>query len=297
MHDRSLRRSRWLGLALSLLWPGLGHVYGHFDRVGSLLLLLPVCLGLGLWWLMQVEQPTALTLAIALALLVTWLLLVLGCAVHAWHVVGRRPLVTRASPQRLIGVLLPVALVINTALAARGVVPVRWRPCRADSAAMLPTLRDGEWLLVQVGFYRAHAMQRGDMVALAWPANASRLRFRRLIGLPGDTVQRRAGRIWVNGVALAQAAIDAPPPADAPDARLDRLTLPSGRTFTVLKRTDDGPMADTPPLAVPAQSVFVIADNLDATPDSFTVPFAAVSGRAAIIVWSAEPARIATVLD
>jgi signal peptidase I len=280
MHDRSpdvLRRSAWLGVALSLLWPGLGHVYGHFDRAGSLLLLLPICLGLGLWWLMQVEQPTLVTLAIALALVAAWLLLVLACAAHAWRVIGRRPLVARRPPERLLWVLLPAALLVNTALAGRAVVPVRWRPCRVDSAAMLPTLREGEWLLVQVGFYRAHVMRRGDVVAFVQRPEPSVLRFRRLIGLPGDTVQLRAGHIWLNGAALPRTEIDAPAPADAP------------------KRTDNGPA-----FVVPPQAVFALADNLDATPDSRvqsfgTVPFAAVIGRAAIIIWSADPARIAAV--
>ena len=60
---------------------------------------------------------------------------------------------------------------------------------------MTPSLPPGERLLVR----RTHAPQRWDTAVLRSPSDARRLLVKRVVGLPGEEIQLRGGRVWVDG--------------------------------------------------------------------------------------------------
>jgi signal peptidase I len=72
---------------------------------------------------------------------------------------------------------------------------------RIEGQSMEPNLHDGEYVLIDKISYQLHAPERGDVIVFV-PPNNERDYIKRVIGLPGDTVEIRGGQVYVNGVAL-----------------------------------------------------------------------------------------------
>ncbi len=80
-----------------------------------------------------------------------------------------------------------------------------------QSLSMEPTLHEGEYLIVSKISYWLSQPERGDIIVLAPPNNQSDIPYiKRVIGLPGDTVEAYDGRLWVNGIALNEPYISGP---------------------------------------------------------------------------------------
>jgi signal peptidase I len=71
-------------------------------------------------------------------------------------------------------------------------------------SSMTPTLHDGEYLIIGKVSYWFHPPERGDIIVFHPPTNPQEDYIKRVIGLPGETVEIRDGRVWVNGVSLEE---------------------------------------------------------------------------------------------
>ena len=81
---------------------------------------------------------------------------------------------------------------------------------RIESVSMNPTLQPGEYVLVDKISYLWSAPQRGDILVFHHPAGDRDL-IKRLIGLPGETIEISGGVVKINGQALDEPYIAAPP--------------------------------------------------------------------------------------
>ena len=70
---------------------------------------------------------------------------------------------------------------------------------RVQGTSMLPLLHDSERIIVNKFVYRFHDIQRGDVVVFWFPREPTVSFIKRVVGLPGDTVELRAGALYVNG--------------------------------------------------------------------------------------------------
>lgn len=78
--------------------------------------------------------------------------------------------------------------------------------------SMVPSLHNGQYLIASKVSYWLHPPERGDIVVLDPPKQQSDVPYiKRLIGLPGDVVEIHDQRVWVNGIALNEPYIQAPP--------------------------------------------------------------------------------------
>lgn len=81
-----------------------------------------------------------------------------------------------------------------------------------QSISMEPTLHEGQYLIVSKLAYWFHGPERGDIIVLDPPNGRSEIPYiKRVIGLPGEKVEVRDGRVWVNGIALNEPYISGPP--------------------------------------------------------------------------------------
>ena len=92
---------------------------------------------------------------------------------------------------------LVLALVLRTF-----VVQAFWIP----SGSMIPTLDPGDRVLVLKFWYHLPSLdpKRGDVVVFKYPVDPRRDFVKRVIGLPGETVELREGKVYVNGVQIAE---------------------------------------------------------------------------------------------
>jgi signal peptidase I len=75
---------------------------------------------------------------------------------------------------------------------------------RVQGTSMEPLLRDGDRIVVNKFVYRFQPIETGDVVVFWYPRDPSVSFIKRVVGRPGDVVEVRAGRVFVNGALLAE---------------------------------------------------------------------------------------------
>lgn len=131
---------------------------------------------------------------------------------------------------------------------------------RVQGTSMLPLLQDGERIIVNKFIYRFHPIERGDVVVFWYPKDPSVSFIKRVVGLPGDTVEIRGGILYVNGQVVREEYL-------APRFR-DHDT--------------------TPPTPVRRGYYFVLGDHRNSSNDSRSwgeVPEKYIYGRAVFRFW------------
>lgn len=166
-----------------------------------------------------------------------------------------RPPLLRRVAREVAETVVPaivIALLINLFLA---------RATRVLGQSMEPTLHSSQRVVVEKVTYRfLHGPRHGDIVVMDMPDQAEML-IKRVVGLPGETIEVRGGYAYVDGTQL-----------DEPWIR-----RPGGRDFG--------------PLTIPPLHVFVLGDNRGASNDSRSfgpVPIDYVVGRAWFSYWPPE---------
>ncbi|HYG58486.1 MAG TPA: signal peptidase I [Symbiobacteriaceae bacterium] len=91
------------------------------------------------------------------------------------------------------------------------------------TGSMEPTVRAGNRIWTDKITLRFGPLQRGDIVVFDPPVQTESQYLKRVVGLPGETVEVRDGKVWVNGEAL-----DEPYIMDEPAYRYGPVTVPAG---------------------------------------------------------------------
>jgi signal peptidase I len=123
--------------------------------------------------------------------------------------------------------------------------------------SMEPSFHPGQRVVVSKVAYVFGEPKRGDVIVFESPVEPEDF-IKRIIGLPGDTVEIRNGFVYVDGVALSEPYL-----AQAPDYTMAAVTIPDGEYF-------------------------VLGDNRNFSNDSHTgwlVPTANIRGKAWLSTW------------
>lgn len=91
------------------------------------------------------------------------------------------------------------------------ILPVRMflvQPFYVEGASMEPSFYDKEYLIIDELSYRFHAPVRGEVVVFRNPDNHKQYYIKRVIGLPGETIEIISGKVFINGKELNETYID-----------------------------------------------------------------------------------------
>jgi signal peptidase I len=244
--------------------------------------------------------------------------------------------VTRATSRPIKKQGSTLGFLVRLALAAWILRALLLEPFFIPSGSMLPTMAIGDYLFVEkwpygysrfsfpwqfppiAGRWLQRIPKRGDVVVFKPSSSDHDSWIKRVIGLPGDTVEVRNGGLILNGRAVPRAALGPRPVTISPNSPCRtiggppdvvalngaaqclyptfRETLPGGRSYLTLDQADV-PADNFGPVTVPAGNVFVMGDNRDDSEDSrFSaaeggvgfLPVERIVGRAGYAFWSTD---------
>lgn len=138
-----------------------------------------------------------------------------------------------------------------------------YQPVKVEGTSMAPLLSDQERIFINKFVYRFEPISRGDVVVFWYPLDRSKSFIKRVVGLPGETVEIRQGGLFVNGQAIPEPYV---PP-----------------------QYEDS--SDFGPVRVPADSYFVMGDHRISSNDSRVFGSVAsrfIYGRAVFAYWPVD---------
>jgi signal peptidase I len=181
-------------------------------------------------------------------------------------------------------------------------------PFKIPSGSMIPTLLVGDYVLVKKFAYGVRlpvtdtllfevgTPQRGDVVVFRYPDNPRQDFIKRIIGAPGDRVEIRENRVWVNGQPLDRIPQGTFEYADGAGAGVSaqRYTeiSPDGAEYTIIRLASGVPPGSGDGVwLVPEGHYFMMGDNRDNSQDSRRwrnkfVDASQIKGKAFRIHWS-----------
>jgi len=206
---------------------------------------------------------------------------------------------------KTIGYAVVIAIVVRT---------FAYEPFSIPSGSMIPTLVVGDYLFVsKLSYgYSRHSFpfsmpvvdgrvmfekpERGDVAVFKLPADGRTDYIKRIIGLPGDTIQVKGGILHINGEPVQRERVDDFVYQDSygiyhRTVRYKEI-LPNGKEHEIIEESDTYPVDNTPLFRVPAGHYFAMGDNRDNSRDSRYsievgfIPAENLVGRADMIFFS-----------
>src|SRR3979490_1622107 len=141
-----------------------------------------------------------------------------------------------------------------------------YQPVKVEGTSMAPLLSDQERIFINKFVYRFEPIERGDVVVFWYPLDHSKSFIKRVVGLPGESVEIRQGAVYVDGRIVLEPYV---PP-----------------------QYED--LSDYGPVRVPKDSYFVMGDHRISSNDSRVFgPVASrfIYGRAVFAYWPVRPFR------
>jgi signal peptidase I len=266
--------SPWVTALLTLLTPGLGHVYLGQARRGIALFILIMIADTLLLFAMMGVLARFWMFAVSLALLLGLWLFIMADAITRARRAESQPGQSYNRWQIYLGAFVLACLIFAApciyGLHAKASGQLGY--FRAAAASMAPTLRQGEYFLADSTFYRSRPPSRGEVAVYVHPKQKDIHVIKRIVATEGDRIAIRNGRAIVNGMAVEEPY--------------------------VVAGAWQAPFANMPETRVPPEHVFVLGDNRANSEDSRDnsahgpVPIKNLVGRVTDIAFSPDISRM-----
>ncbi len=295
------RRFAWLAVGLSILMPGVGHVYcGKLLRglVYGLLygVAVPIVLGL-----LAYVGPAS-TALFGFLMVIATLGIVVGAAADSYRLARRTKPDYEPKGYNCPAVYILLGLMIQGSclgytLHVRGSL---FEAFRVTSASEYPTIVLNDRILVDKTAYRKTDPGIGETVLFRPPDRNWRIHYiKRIVALAGDTVKIENGLLYINGKELPRRRIgEEKTPLGISDEAANTIEgvvyeeTNGAATYRVFSApSPNDPAQNLAETTVPDHHCFVLGDNRDHSWDSRhfgPVPYAAIRGRADYVYWPAD---------
>jgi signal peptidase I len=146
-----------------------------------------------------------------------------------------------ASNRRALGCLIEIVeTVVLTAIIFIVLQTFVGQPFKVEQVSMQDTIEEGQYVLVDKLTPRFDGYHRGDIIVFTPPANvetpAGKPYIKRIVGVAGDRIEIRDGRVFVNGIALDEPyvyTVDGTPQPTTPHGEVSEWTVPAGDLFVM----------------------------------------------------------------
>ena len=140
------------------------------------------------------------------------------------------------------------------------VIVFLFQPVKVEGTSMLPQLVDKQRIFVNKLVYRIEGIERGDVIVFKFPGDPRHSYIKRVVGLPGESVEVRGGTVLIDGTTLAEPYV--------PQRYRDRGSHPA--------------------VSVPEGAYYVLGDHRNTSNDSRTwgvVEETFITGKAVFAYW------------
>lgn len=140
-----------------------------------------------------------------------------------------------------------------------------FQPYRVQMGSMLPTLHENNLIIVNKLIYRYKAPNRGDVVVFRPPNNAGVFYIKRIIGLPGETIEVKDGNVFINNEQIKEVYINIETPGISGPRKLQK------------------------------DEYFVMGDHRNNSLDSREfgpIQFSSISGKAIFVLWPPKDVKV-----
>jgi signal peptidase I len=163
-------------------------------------------------------------------------------------------------------------------------------PFKIPTQSMAPGILRGDRIFLNKAIYKLKAPARGDVVVFMYPDDRRIYYLKRIVALPGDTMEIINNKILINDQPLLYKNPTAEPEMNFdPGTTVQALEEDNnGRSYTIL--IDEVQAVNMPKITVPHGTCFVLGDNRSDSKDSRNfgpIPLADVKGRVDYIYWPA----------
>jgi signal peptidase I len=199
-----------------------------------------------------------------------------------------------------IGVAILIALFLRAFVVEAFKIP---------SGSMIPTLQVGDHIFVNKFIYGVRVPwtnikfgmgyrqpRRGEVIVFIYPVNPDQDFIKRIIGVPGDTVEVKDGQVYVNGAPIPRKRLEGD--CEYRDYLEEQgrwetkhciawQETVNGTPYTTYSEINGGEPRHFGPRVVPPNKLFVMGDNRDNSSDSRVwgfVPYENVKGKA-MVIW------------
>ena len=105
-----------------------------------------------------------------------------------------------------------------------------YQPVKVEGTSMAPLLSDQERIFINKFVYRFEPIERGDVVVFWYPLDRSKSFIKRVMALPGETIEIRRGAVYVNGLMVPEPYV---PPQYADVTDFGPIRVPQGSYFVM----------------------------------------------------------------
>jgi len=265
-------------IILSIIIPGLGHIYNGKLILGILIFFLGhlfafIFFAIGIW-----KSTTGLFLIIILSAIY-----VLAVIIHSVILAKVNKDYQLKSYNRFIYYALCILIVLGLSYIYEYFQVHRAKAYRVFTSSMEPTTRVGDYMLADLWAFKKSNPEPGDIVLFKYPLEKDQVRFDRCIATGGQTLEIIDKIVYVNGERF---------PDSAKVQFIDQIIFPKDKNRFGQKTFQNlGTRDNFGPIVIPENAYWVMGDNRDSSADSRYwgfVPHDHLMGKAEIIYFSLD---------